>query len=752
MILAKSHPLTVGVLVVFPPLLIAALQLMFWPYIQPYAWILFYPGIFLSSFFGGMKGGMISTALAAMLVVYLFIPPEFSFVIQNTWTLVPVCVFLATGVLFSFVHDRLRNTTRELTSAIFAVQSVNEQLEIQVKQRTTELLQSNVSLRESEVRLNTIVENLGEGVVVSDMKGQLLHSNLAAIMMLGFKSREENLAALATFTQSYQYSLLDTTVLDRSDWPLNRVLRGETLRDFEVCLKRLGSDWQRIMTYRGSLVRDSAGEPMMAVITMRDVTDSRQSEIRFRALIEHSSDGISLIDADNKILYLSPGVVNIEGYTPEELLHHSGIEHTHPDDVPKIREVVAQLLANPRTPVPVLWRRRHKNGNWLWLEGIANNLLDDPAVKAIVTNYRNVTNRIVHEERIRVQLEHLRLLDHITRAVAERQDLISIFQVAVRSLEDGLPIDFGCVMIHDPVVKNLRVTCVGVKSAEIANGLMLEEQSVIAIDKNGMESCMQGKLVYEPDIDTINFPFPMLLAQGGLGSIVMAPLRSESHVFGMLVAARKAKHGFSSSECEFLRQLSEHIGLASRQTQLNIALQQAYDDLRQSQEVMMEEERLRALGQMASGIAHDINNALTPVLLYADTMLEIEDNISEESRGYLETIKRSVEDVAHTVARLREFYRQRDEELKLVPVQMNNMVEQIVDLTRARWSDMPQQRGVVIKVKMDLAADLPKIWGVESEMREALTNLVFNAVDAMPDGGNLVLRSRVVNNTDNAIV
>jgi signal transduction histidine kinase/ActR/RegA family two-component response regulator len=220
----------------------------------------------------------------------------------------------------------------------------------------------------------------------------------------------------------------------------------------------------------------------------------------------------------------------------------------------------------------------------------------------------------------------------------------------------------------------------------------------------------------------------------------------------MLVTARKETAGFSSGECEFLRQLSEHIGLASRQTQLNIALQQAYDDLRQSQEVRMEEERLRALGQMASGIAHDINNALTPVLLYADTMLETEDTLSEESRGYLETIKRSVEDVAHTVARLREFYRQRDKDLKLVAVQMNDVVEQVVDLTRARWSDMPQQRGIVIKVTQDFAENLPRVWGVESEMREALTNLIFNAVDAMPDGGNLVVRTTVAGSAEAPVV
>jgi CheY-like chemotaxis protein len=78
-----------------------------------------------------------------------------------------------------------------------------------------------------------------------------------------------------------------------------------------------------------------------------------------------------------------------------------------------------------------------------------------------------------------------------------------------------------------------------------------------------------------------------------------------------------------------------------------------------------------------------------------------------------------------------------------VPVQLNPLVQQVTDLTRARWSDMPQQRGIVIQLETDLASGLPAVLGIESEVREALINLVFNAVDAMPGGGVLTLRTRL---------
>jgi PAS domain S-box-containing protein len=151
--------------------------------------------------------------------------------------------------------------------------------------------------------------------------------------------------------------------------------------------------------------RDETGTLIRRAGTEQDITERvgaeqalRNSERRFRALIEHSADGISLIDANNNILYLSPAVAGIEGYTAEELAGRNGIENTHPDDIPLIHDIVRQLIADPGKPFPVLWRRRHKDGHWLWLEGVATNLLEDPAVRAIVTNYRDVTERKRIEE------------------------------------------------------------------------------------------------------------------------------------------------------------------------------------------------------------------------------------------------------------------------------------------------------------------------------------------------------------------
>ena len=345
------------------------------------------------------------------------------------------------------------------------------------------------------------------------------------------------------------------------------------------------------------------------------------------------------------------------------------------------------------------------------------------------------------EAKLHAQLGRLSLLQHITRATGERQDLPSIFQVVLDSLEANLPMDFGCFLLHDAAARSLTVSVLGAAGRGFADKLALAVQLDVPLDANGLSRCVAGELVYEPDVLKVPFPFPQRLAAAGLKSMVIAPLIVENQVFGVLVCARRKQEAFSSGECEFLKQLSEHVALASHQARLYGALQQAYDDLRQSQHTVMQQERLRALGQMASGIAHDINNAISPVSLYTESLLEREPNLSERARGYLTTIQRAIEDVARTVARMREFYREREAQLTLERVDLGRAVRQVVELTRPRWSDLPQQRGVMVDLKTDLKDGLPDIMGAEHEIRDALTNLIFNAVDAMPSGGMLTVRA-----------
>lgn len=145
---------------------------------------------------------------------------------------------------------------------------------------------------------------------------------------------------------------------------------------------------------------------------------------------------------------------------------------------------------------------------------------------------------------------------------------------------------------------------------------------------------------------------------------------------------------------------------------------------------------------MASGIVHDINNAISPVSILTDLLLD-EPGLSDETKHDLNTIKTAIDDIAHIIERMREFYQKRDADEELLPVNLNQLAQQVIELTRPRWKNIPQAHGVAIEMRTDLQPNLPAVRGIESEIREALTNLIFNAVDAMLRGGFITLRTRV---------
>lgn len=469
---------------------------------------------------------------------------------------------------------------------------------------------------------------------------------------------------------------------------------------------------------------------------------SRVSQQLLQRIVESSEDAIISKTLDGMITSWNSGAERLLGFTAQQAIGQPAAIVFPPEKRFEEQTILDQVGAGGSVDHLETVRLR-ADGTRIEVAATISPLKDGQGrVFGASIIARDISSRKAQERRLRAQLERLDLLEHITRAIGERQDLRSIFTVLLGALEDQLPIDFGCVCLHSAPADFVTVNCVGARSQPTALALGLPESTRLASNGNGLARCMQGQLVYESDTTEVEHPFPQRLAAVGLRSLVIAPLLVESHVFGVVIAARREPEAFSSADCEFLKQVSEHTALAAQQAELYSDLKMAYEDLRRTQQSVMQQERLRALGQMASGIAHDINNAISPVMLYAEFILEKESNLNPRTRDFLTTIQQAIGDVAHTVARMRDFYREREPQLSLVPVRLNNLVSQVVELTRARWSDMALRKGTVIRVVSELAEDLPDIPGVESELREALTNLVLNAADALPEGGTITLRTR----------
>lgn len=192
------------------------------------------------------------------------------------------------------------------------------------------------------------------------------------------------------------------------------------------------------------------------------------------------------------------------------------------------------------------------------------------------------------------------------------------------------------------------------------------------------------------------------------------------------------------------------VQLHAQNTQLEILvkertaqLENTLEQLKNTQDHVVKQERLRALGMMAGGIAHDFNNALTMVIGYGELLSPfLRDKAPPKEQEYLEHIVSAAQDAKHTVSRLREFYRPPEHNEVRDPVDINKIVEHTVSLTAPKWKARSQADGVQISVTFILGK-IPLVLGNASALREILTNLIFNAVDAMPQGGSIMVRTHL---------
>lgn len=175
-------------------------------------------------------------------------------------------------------------------------------------------------------------------------------------------------------------------------------------------------------------------------------------------------------------------------------------------------------------------------------------------------------------------------------------------------------------------------------------------------------------------------------------------------------------------------------------------LEDTSQELRSTQQQLLRTERLKLLGEMAGGVAHDFNNSLASIQGLAETMLMYPEVLADHQQvqEFLEMICTAAEDAANVVKRLGEFYRERGAPPQVERLDLNPLIQQTLGLTQAKWKALTRSRGVQVEVTLDLC---PQAWttGHPAELRQALTNLIFNAVDAMPEGGHLKLRTHLCN-------
>ena len=252
----------------------------------------------------------------------------------------------------------------------------------------------------------------------------------------------------------------------------------------------------------------------------------------------------------------------------------------------------------------------------------------------------------------------------------------------------------------------------------------------------------QGMIVN--DYRASPFATPESLHRAGVTAVIGEPLLYRERLAGVIALDNEGSgKRFTREDGEALALFATQAAIAVENARLFGELNRSYANLQLAQEELVRAEKLRALGQMAAGIAHDLNNTLAAVLGQVELLQSLTtDPEVLESLGILEV---AATDGAQVVRRLQGFARQQPAGA-LAPCDLARAVAEALEITRPHWRDDAQRQGRPIEIKTALDG-LPPVLGRVSEIREALTNLILNAVDAMPEGGTLRFAGRVIEPT-----
>ncbi|ODS30762.1 MAG: two component sensor histidine kinase [Candidatus Scalindua rubra] len=219
-------------------------------------------------------------------------------------------------------------------------------------------------------------------------------------------------------------------------------------------------------------------------------------------------------------------------------------------------------------------------------------------------------------------------------------------------------------------------------------------------------------------------------------SILCVPLKAKSKLIGVLEVINKADDtSFTEEDAMLLNIFANQAAIAIENARFYGELKEKTEEEKKLLKKFAESEKLRALGLMASGMAHDFNNMLT-IMLGTIELIEIEKD-KDVILKKMHVIKKAAIDSAHIIKKIQKFTKTEEEDIQFKPVEINDLVRESIEITTPIWKDDLQAEGISIEIVDTLLEEELIINGNDSDLREAIINLIFNSVDAMPEGGKI---------------
>jgi len=417
----------------------------------------------------------------------------------------------------------------------------------------------------------------------------------------------------------------------------------------------------------------------------------RDSEERYRTLIESSEDVI-LVLRERKIEFANSMAFQLLGYSRDEIMGKHLEDLVFPDDRDVIDRLQADSPAGDEDKNLYDFRVLTKQGDIHWVE-MSLVRCEWQGHPAILSFLRDVTERKELEEKVRES-------EALYRSLVERSGDIIIQW------------DRDCIFTF---VNPSGVAFFGKETDELT-GRCLDEY---VLPEDAKKTRRQINMIFHGK-DFVSFENRLLNGAGEIRHVswTMNPVRGpDENVIGVQAVARDVSES------------------------------------KRREEQALQMEKLSALGEMAGGVAHDFNNMLAAILGRAQLLkLYLDRNASNQGiepdsqivEG-LDIIERAASDAAETVRRIQEFTRVRSHE-DFVIVKPHELVNDVMELTRPRWKDQAESRGIKITVRKQLGEVAP-VMGSPSELREVLINLVVNAIHAMPRGGEILVKAGTEDDT-----